>query len=172
AIIDPNPSYYQGASNPVDQVRWNEAMEFCRGMSEKTGKTYCLPTEAQWEYACQAGAKGEYCFGDSESQLKEYAWFGNNSRRETHLVGQKKPNQWGLYDMHGNVYEWCADWYGCYVLEKQRNPRGPSSGSFKVLRGGSWNSCPDVCRSAYRYNLYSPESLSSSLGFRVARTQG
>ncbi|MCX7046264.1 MAG: SUMF1/EgtB/PvdO family nonheme iron enzyme [Candidatus Sumerlaeota bacterium] len=170
AITGQNPSNFKSASNPVEQVNWDEATEFCRRISQKTGKTYCLPTEAQWEYACRAGANGKYCFGDSESQLGEYAWFDGNSESQTHPVGQKKPNQWGLFDMHGNVLEWCADWYGAYTAEKQRNPSGPGSGEYRVLRGGSWFNTPVLCRSAYRsYNT--PDYRLIFIGFRLARTK-
>ncbi|MCX7046265.1 MAG: SUMF1/EgtB/PvdO family nonheme iron enzyme [Candidatus Sumerlaeota bacterium] len=170
AITGQNPSNFKGANNPVEKVRWDDATEFCRRISQKAGKNYCQPTEAQWEYACRAGSNGRYCFGATESQLGEYAWFDGNSGSQTHPVGQKKPNQWGLFDMHGNVYEWCADWYGAYTAEKQRNPSGPSSGDFRVLRGGSWNRVPVRCRSAAR-GYSAPVSRNNYLGFRLARTE-
>ena len=128
-----------------------------------------MPTEAQWEYACRAGSTTRFCFGDQESQLGEYAWYNDNSGGATHPVGTKKPNAWGLYDMHGNVLEWCADWYdgGYYANSPLYDPTGPSGGSDRVTRGGSWNRRAWDCRSAYR-NAASPESRAHDVGFRVA----
>lgn len=134
---------------------------------------YSLPTEAQWEYACRAGTTTKYSFGDDESGLSEYGWWGGlsgdgNAKTEqyVHEVGQKKANPWGLKDMHGNVYEWCADWYGG-KLQGGRNPEGPSSGLYRVDRGGSWYDVGFSCRSASRYS-YSPGRRGMSLGFRLA----
>jgi len=105
AIMGNNPSTFQGAKNPVEGVSWNDAQEFCKKVSEKVAKTVRLPTEAEWEYACRAGSTTEYCFGDAENGLADYAWFSVNSGNTPHPVGEKKPNAWGLYDMHGNVWQ-------------------------------------------------------------------
>src|ERR1019366_6733194 len=110
-IMGKNPSRIKGAQNPVETVSWDDAMEFCKKLSQKTGKTVRLPTEAQWEYACRAGTKTRFSFGDKDEDLGDYAWYEKNSDGKSHPVGQKKPNGLGLYDMHGNVWQWCADWY-------------------------------------------------------------
>ena len=128
---------------------------------------YHLPTEAEWEYACRAGSTTKWCFGDSESQLGDYAWYDEEyGSGSTHPVGQKKPNAWGLYDMHGNVWEWCVDWKADYVNSSSSDPTGPSSGSSRVFRGGSWYYTARNCRSAYRH--FSPGSERYFLGFRVS----
>ncbi|MCX7045001.1 MAG: SUMF1/EgtB/PvdO family nonheme iron enzyme [Candidatus Sumerlaeota bacterium] len=167
AIMGTNPSNFKGANNPVDQVSWENAMEFCRKLSQKTGKKYSLPTEAQWEYACRAGSSAKYGFGDSESELGDYAWYSSNSGSQTHPVRQKKPNAWGLYDMHGNVWEWCSDWYAdSYSSSAITNPVGANQGSARVYRGGGWGLNADDCRSANRFRI-DPTSTDSILGFRV-----
>jgi len=172
AVMGSNPSYFKGADNPVEQVSWNDAVEFCKKLSAKTGKAVRLPTEAEWEYASRAGSKTAYCFGDSDSGLGEYAWYGNNSDSKTHPVGQKKPNAWGLFDMHGNVWEWCSDWYdeGYYGKSASDDPTGASSGSSRVLRGGSWLNSANFTRSATRPWLY-PSVTLNSYGFRVVFAQ-
>ena len=168
-ITGKNPSHFKDAKNPVEQVSWNDAKAFCDTLSQKTGQAFRLPTEAEWEYACRAGSQTAYSFGDSESQLGDYAWYDRNSGRRTHPVGGKRPNAWGLYDMHGNVYEWCGDWYDSdyYKNSPRKNPTGPSSGSSRVNRGGSWISSPWGCRSAFRYRG-TPGITFNYLGFRVA----
>jgi len=154
-------------------VSWTDAAEFCRKLSEKEGVEYRLPTEAEWEYACRAGTTTAYSFGDDESQLGEYAWIKENTwdagEKYAHTVGQKKPNPWGLYDMHGNMFEWCQDWLGKYPSGDVTDPVGPASGSHRVLRGGGWSLIARVCRSAVRYRL-TPSSRLSILGFRVLRS--
>jgi formylglycine-generating enzyme required for sulfatase activity len=141
AVMGMNPSQFKGPTNPVESVSWEDVVEFCRKLSEKTRRTVRLPTEAEWEYACRAGSKTRFSFGDSDSVLGEYAWWGrSNSGGKTHPVGQKRPNAWGLYDMHGNVWEWCADRYGPYSSETSVDPQGATSGGLRVMRGGSWNS--------------------------------
>ncbi|MCX7049160.1 MAG: formylglycine-generating enzyme family protein [Candidatus Sumerlaeota bacterium] len=167
-IMGQNPSKFIEANYPVDYVSWNDAMEFCRRLSQKTGKKYSLPAEAQWEYACRAGSRGKYCFGDSISELGDYAWYRENSNEQTHPVRQKKPNAWGLYDMHGNVLEWCADWYGEYSSGRTANPVGANQGSSRVYRGGSWDNGADFCRSAIRFKDV-PMLANLGLGFRVCR---
>jgi formylglycine-generating enzyme required for sulfatase activity len=166
AVRGTNPSFFMSATNPVDTVSWNDATEFCKKLSEKTRQAVRLPTEAKWEYACRAGSKTRFSFGDAEEGLGDYAWYRANSGSTTHPVGQKKPNARGLFDMHGNVWEWCADWYGDYPKGAATDPQGPASGRFKFLRGGAWHSSPSHCRSAPR-RISSPDIRSDRCGFRV-----
>ncbi len=172
-VMGSNLSKFKGPQNPVESVSWDDAVEFCRKLSalpaeKSAGYVYRLPTEAEWEYACRAGTKTKYSFGDSESELGDYAWYEENSGGTTHPVGGKKPNPWGLYDMHGNVYEWCQDWYGHYPGGKLTDPTGAASGSFRVSRGGcAWHFC-DFHRSANRTST--PDPKFSLLGFRVLRS--
>jgi len=170
AVMGTNPSKFKGPTNPVDSVTWDEAVEFCRRLSEKTGKTVRLPTEAEWEYACRAGTKTRFSFGDSDSVLGDYAWYKSNSGGKTNPVGQKKPNPWGLYDMHGNVWEWCADWYGDYPKGAVTDPQGPAAGTSRVLRGGSLLYDPKYFRSASRIRLTPPDTRAHDCGFRCAMT--
>ncbi len=154
----------------MEQVSWDDAQEFLGKLNlmEKTN-TYRLPTEAEWEYACRAGSTTRFCFGDEEAELEDYAWYEENSEGKTHPVGQKQPNAWGLYDMHGNVWEWCQDWYGDYPAGPVTDPRGPDTGEYRVLRGGSWGNDSRNLRSAVRdYN--NPDFRHYNFGFRVART--
>jgi formylglycine-generating enzyme required for sulfatase activity len=178
-VMTTNPSYFQGekikgdsSPHPVEQVSWNDAVEFCKRLSglpeeKKAGRVYRLPTEAEWEYACRAGSTTAYSFGESSQSLGDYAWFNGNGNFPTHPVGQKKPNAWGLYDMHGNVFEWCSDWYGQYPKGAVSDPVGPREGSFRVDRGGCWNYEVALCRSARRLGLI-PSLRSWSSGLRVA----
>ena len=147
-----NPSRFTGNSNrPVESVSWDDVQAFIEKLNAKEGGAmYRLPTEAEWEYAARAGSITAYSFGDDAKQLGEYAWYGDNSKGETHPVGQLKPNAWGLYDMHGNVWEWVQDWYGKYAAEAVMDPQGPSAGSARVGRGGGWSAGARFCRSAYR----------------------
>jgi formylglycine-generating enzyme required for sulfatase activity len=168
-VVETNPSLFKGdPRRPVENVSRNDAVEFCRRLSDLEDTEYRLPTEAEWEYACRAGSTSRWCFGDADAGLDEYAWYEGNSREETHPVGQKKPNAWGLYDMHGDVWEWCADWFDVYGETPQTDPQGPQSGSDRVIRGGSWSSRPRGCRSSFRDGV-SPEDRGGNLGFRVAR---
>ena len=176
-VTGANPSYFQGdeikgssSNHPVEQVSWEDAVEFCKKLSDlpeekAAGRVYRLPTEAQWEYACRAGSKTAYSFGESSKSLGDYAWFDVNS--QTHPVGEKKANAWGLYDMHGNVLEWCSDWYGEYPKDAVSDPRGPKEGSRRVDRGGGWYYEAADCRSANRVGL-DPSTHSIYFGFRVA----
>jgi formylglycine-generating enzyme required for sulfatase activity len=166
ALLGANPSKVKGATNPVESVSWIEATEFCKKLSEKTGKAVRLPTEAEWEYACRAGTKTRFFFGDSEKGLADYAWFDENSDKAPHPVGQKKPNAWGLYDMNGNVWEYGSDWSGKYAEGAATDPQGPDSGSMRVMRGGSWVRDWDACRSGARASCL-PDGRSDSIGFRV-----
>ena len=176
-VMGTNPSHFKGPQNPVEQVSWDEAVEFCRKLSalpaeKAAGYVYRLPTESEWEYACRAATRTEYSFGDGDSELGDYAWYKDNSGGTTHPVGEKKPNPWGLYDMHGNVFEWCQDWYGDYPSGAVTDPTGPSScslGSLRVNRGGGWNVDSEFCRSAFRFRG-SPDDRGSDLGFRVLRS--
>jgi len=178
-VMGKNPSHFQGAivgnenaDLPVENVSWDDAVEFCKKLSDlpeekKAGRLYRLPTEAEWENACRAGSKTAYLFDDEEGLLPEYGWFNRNSSNRTHTVGLLEPNAWGLYDMHGNVWEWCSDWYGEYPQGAVRNPTGPKVGSDRVCRGGSWNGVASYCRSALRY-WYVPSFRNNYLGFRLA----
>ena len=173
-VMGTNPSRFTGRQNPVDRVSWDDAVEFCRKLSalpaeKKAGYVYRLPTEAEWEYSCRAGTQTTYSFGDSESELGEYAWYYDNSERTTHPVGGKKPNPWGLYDMHGNVWEWCSDRYGNYPSGSVTDPTGATSGSYRVIRGGSWSDTSQYARSAGR-NRSSPDNRYNNMGFRVLRS--
>jgi formylglycine-generating enzyme required for sulfatase activity len=178
-VMGKNPSYFQvgelkrdSANHPVERVSWNDAVEFCKKLSElpeekAAGRVYRLPTEAEWEYACRAGSKSAYSFGDDPKSLDDYAWFDENSNEQTHPVGEKKANAWGLYDMHGNVWEWCSDWYGEYPLGAVSDPAGPNQGSYPVFRGGCWFYEAARCRSARRYRFF-PSLSDRILGFRLA----
>jgi formylglycine-generating enzyme required for sulfatase activity len=151
AINGTNPSLFSGSNNPVEKVSWNDAMEFCRKLSDQTGANYTLPTEAQWEYACRAGTTTAFSFGNDANQLGNYAWYNSNSNSTTHPVGQKQPNAYGLYDMHGNVWEWCLSRSKDYPYSETdgRNSLSDTSGA-RVLRGGSWDLLPVSCRCAFR----------------------
>jgi len=166
AVMGTNLSNFKGEANPVEQVSWNDAEGFCKKLSDKTRQAVRLPTEAEWEYACRAGTATAFSFGDADSVLGDYAWYSANSGNTTHPVGQKKPNAWGLYDMHGNVWEWCADWYGDYPKGAVTEPQGPASGTSRVLRGGSWVWDPEYCRSAKRRDD-TPDGRDYGCGFRV-----
>jgi formylglycine-generating enzyme required for sulfatase activity len=167
AVVGSNPSNWKEASRPVEQVTWNDATEFCNRLTQRAGKQVRLPTEAEWEYACRAGSTTRFCFGDSDGGLGEYAWFDGNSGNQTHAVGAMKPNAWGLYDMHGNVWEWCEDWYGSYPSGTVNDPTGRGSGRSRVMRGGSWDSDADYCSSASR-NGIDPSLRDLDIGIRVA----
>jgi len=166
-----NPYFDQNDTHPVVCVSWNDAVAYCKWLSQKTGESYRLPTEAEWEYACRAGTTTMWSFGDDEKELEKYAWYGENSEGKTHPVGEKLPNPWGLHDMHGNVWEWCEDdWVDSY----EKTPRDGTahqdkSSSRKVLRGGSWNSYSHRTRSSYR-DWNDPSDRSIAWGFRLLRT--
>lgn len=175
AVMGNNPSYFKGDPNlPVEQVSWDDVQEFIRKLNAKEGGTkYRLPTESEWEYVARAGTTTAYSFGDNPRQLGEYAWYYENSGSKTHPVGQKKPNPWGLYDMHGNVWEWVQDRYqdrySAYTSAVVTDPQGPSSGSGRVARGGSWNCSAHGCRSADRGYVV-PGNRHGFLGVRLLRT--
>jgi formylglycine-generating enzyme required for sulfatase activity len=169
-VTGQNPSRWKGEKNPVEQVRWSDAVKFCNKRSELEGLKPCydekkwtcdfsangyrLPTEAEWEYACRAGTTTDYFCGANPAALKDYAWFDKNAGGKPKPVGQKKPNPWGLYDMAGNVWQWCNDFYKVdyYKESPKQDPRGPANAQNKVVRGGAWRFPADNCRSGYRYN--------------------
>jgi formylglycine-generating enzyme required for sulfatase activity len=171
-VMRSNPSRYKGdLRRPVENVSWHEVQDFLRELAEKeAGKTYRLPTEAEWEYACRAGSAGAYCFGDDEARLREYAWYGEVTGRTTHPVGQLKPNNWGLYDMHGNVWEWVQDWYTEDYYKQRPNldpdPQGPEKGEGRVLRGGCFWIPQEGARCASRRRL-GPDACYDYIGFRI-----
>ena len=166
-VMGTNPSNWRGADLPVEKVSWDEAMEFCRLLSNKTGKTYTLPTEAQWEYAARGGKKADGTKYAGSNMIDAVAWYSDNSGSSTHPCGSKRANALGIYDMSGNVWEWCKDWYSSsYPSYDTNNPTGPSSGSYRVERGGSWGSDASVCRVADRGSC-SPGNRYYNLGFRV-----
>jgi len=166
-VMGVNPSEFKGRDLPVEQVSWDRAQGFCKKASEKTGLTVRLPSEAEWEHACRAGTKTTFYTGDSDTDLDRAAWHDKNSGNGTHLVGQKMPNVWGLYDMHGNVWEWCQDWYGDYSAEAATDPQGPKQGRYRVLRGGCWSRFRWFCRSAV-HGGHNPDGTDCFTGFRVA----
>jgi formylglycine-generating enzyme required for sulfatase activity len=166
-VMGTNPSGLKGRDRPVENVSWDDAQGFCKKASEKTGLVVRLPTEAEWEHACRDGTRTAFYTGDAETDLDRAAWYDKNSNRTTHPVGQKVPNAWGLYDMHGNVWEWCADWLGGYGAGAMTDPQGPAEGPSRVLRGGSWSCDPGGCRSAYRL-WATPDARLDLIGFRVA----
>jgi formylglycine-generating enzyme required for sulfatase activity len=191
AVMGRNPSRFRDPARPVENVTWEEAVEFCRRLSARTNRTVRLPTEAEWEYACRAGSDRRFSFGGDWKGLPEHAWYGGPASGGTHRVGQKAANARGLHDMHGNVLEWCSDWYvGSYRdasatdpcgpraeayqavrqhsqrRQRTRDPRGPLEGPYRVVRGGSWFDPPQYCRSACRRGV-APTYRSCCLGYRV-----
>jgi len=185
----PDPSHFKNPKNPLEQINWTDAALYCNERSLAEGLEPCydeetwqcnfsangyrLPTEAEWEYACRAGTNSKFSFADAQ-KLKSYAWFTENSSGKTHPVGQKKPNPWGLYDMHGNVAEWCNDFYSqsTYKQSPDKDPVGPAEGKERVIRGGAWNSSAEACRSSYRASDPSINDTclaSDAIGFRCVR---
>ncbi|MCL2598189.1 MAG: SUMF1/EgtB/PvdO family nonheme iron enzyme, partial [Paludibacter sp.] len=156
----------EGDNYPMYYVSWDEAQEFINRLNAATGKQYRLPTEAEWEYASRGGLQSAHFKYSGSNNLNEVAWYADNSAGSAHPVGTKQPNELGIYDMSGNVYEWCQDWYGQYSPSQQSDPVGPSMGSNRVLRGGSWDSFAVYCRVSYRRGI-PPGDRSINLGFRV-----
>ena len=170
-VIGSNPSHFSscGDNCPVEKVSWNDAQDFISRLNSRSGKWYRLPTEAEWEYAARSGGKSEKYAGGAD--VDSLAWYSINSGSKTHPVGQKQPNGLGLYDMSGNVWEWCADWHKYYSQSPRDNPEGPSSGSYRVLRGGGWFNDDARTRAAFR-NRNKPDDRDSGLGFRLALPRG
>ena len=168
SVMGSNPSGFKGSSLPVEQVSWDDAVSYCARLTVRelaagrieAGQAYRLPTEAEWEYAARAGTTGAHA-----GELGSMGWYEDNSGTKTHAVKGKQANGWGLYDMHGNVLEWCADWYGDYPSESVTDPTGATSGSDRVFRGGCWNFEARNCRSAYRFRFV-PGFRNFNLGFR------
>lgn len=167
AVMGGNPSYFLGCDNcPVENVSWDDVQKFIRKLNSLTGKKYDLPTEAQWEYAARGGSKSQGYMYSGSNDFEAAAWHGRNSGRRTHPVGTRSANEIGLHDMSGNVMEWCRDTYGSYYSTAVVNPHGPSTGSDRVLRGGSWKANSSYCRVTFRYN-YAPSNGGRNIGFRL-----
>lgn len=187
AVMGASPAHFNGGIYPVESVTFSQCVEFCNKLSEMENLTpaygfnngeifwnreadgYRLPTEAEWEYSCRAGSLQKYASGNKISGLRAIAWFRHNSTGGTHEVASRQPNNWGLYDMHGNVWEWCWNWSAAYPTRFAVDPEGPTKGSGRVIRGGSWDNMQNACRSA-NHNSAKPNFKASILGFRVART--
>ena len=169
AVMGSNPSNFKNCDNcPVEKVSWNDVQDFIKKLNQLTGKRFRLPTEAEWEYAARGGKRSKGYRYAGSNNLGSVAWYEKNSGSKTHPVGQKRPNELGLYDMSGNVWEWCSDWYGknYYGSSSSNNPTGPSTGERKVQRGGSWGDGATYCRVSDR-SSYEPADRSNRDGFRV-----
>ncbi|MBR4937095.1 MAG: formylglycine-generating enzyme family protein, partial [Bacteroidaceae bacterium] len=167
AVMGENPSYhFKGDNLPIENVSWDDCQEFIRKLNELTGKNFRLPTEAEWEYAARGGNKSRGYKYSGGNNVDDVAWYGGNSNYNTHPVGTKRANELGLYDMSGNVWEWCQDWYGSYSSSAQTNPTGLGSGSKRVLRGDSWGGRAWRCRLSFRGGV-NPDGRSGSVGLRL-----
>ncbi|MAE71033.1 MAG: serine/threonine protein kinase [Gemmatimonadetes bacterium] len=188
AVMGTEPGSFRGGADlPVENVSWLDALHFCNELSARAGldraytiigtsarwnrnaNGYRLPTEAEWEYACRGGTTTHFWPGDRDGVLRRIGWYSDNSANRTHAVGRKVANPWGLYDVHGNVWEWCWDLYGDYPSDPAVDPAGPSDGSARTIRGGGWNTVARQCRSASRHH-YDPDNYCNIIGFRVARS--
>lgn len=179
ALMGKNPSHFPGDPNrPVEKLSWYDAVAYCAALTKReqqgghlpSGYEYRLPSEAEWEYACRAGSTNLFSFGDSAAEADQYAWTLENSQSTTHPVGQKRPNAWGLYDMHGNVWEWCSDWYAPYPAMPVTDPLETVSNKFKVFRGGGWNQAVEFARASNRFGM-APSNGIHFVGFRIALSQ-
>ena len=167
AVMGSNPSYFKGSNLPVEQVSWEDCKTFIRKLNALTGKNFRLPTEAEWEFAVRGGNKSRGYKYSGSNTLSNVAWYGDNSSYKTHPVATKAPNELGIYDMSGNVYEWCSDWYSSYSSSSQYNPTGPFSGSRRVLRGCSWDFGAWFCRVSHRGYAH-PATRHHDRGLRLA----
>ena len=170
AVMGTNPSYFKGDNLPVEQVSWDNCLEFISKLNSLTGRKFRLPTEAEWEYAARGGRKSRGYQYSGSFNISDVAWYNGNSGNKIHPVGMKQANELGVYDMSGNVCEWCQDWYGSYVSSSQTNPLGANSGSFRVCRGGSWYFDTGNCRSSFR-SRGNPDTRSRYLGFRLVLSE-
>jgi formylglycine-generating enzyme required for sulfatase activity len=179
AVLGRNPSHFPGDPNrPVEKVTFYDASKYCAAVTEREraaghlppGYIYRLPTEAEWEHACRAGGTNLFSFGDDPSVADQFAWTGENSEAMTHPVGLKRPNAWGLYDMHGNVWEWCLDWFEPYPAAPVTDPVGPATSKYKVFKGGGWNQEVPFARSVNRF-MMAPSSGIHFVGFRLVLGQ-
>ena len=166
AVMGSNPSDFKSPDRPVEMVSWDDCQTFISKLNSLTGRSFRLPTEAEWEFAARGGNKNKGCKYAGGNSLSNVAWYDDNSGGETHAVKTKAPNELGLYDMSGNVWEWCQDIYGSYSSSAQTDPKGPSSGSYRVLRGGSWSYGATYCRVSSRDD-YSPDVGYRDFGFRL-----
>ncbi|MDR1974471.1 MAG: formylglycine-generating enzyme family protein [Bacteroidales bacterium] len=167
----PSSSYGVGDNYPMYYVSHDDIQSFLTALNQKTGKTYRLPTEAEWEYAARGGSQSQHYKYSGSDSIGDVAWYWDNSSETSHEVGTKAANELGIYDMSGNVWEWCSDWWGSYSSSSQTNPTGPASGSGRVHRGGGWHHDAPYCRVAYRYN-FAPSYSNNRLGFRLVLVSG
>ena len=170
AVMGSNPSNFTGTNLPVEKVSWDDCKTFIAKLNALTGKNFRLPTEAEWEFAARGGNKSKGYIYSGSNTIVDVAWYNSNSNWATCPVATKAPNELGIYDMSGNVWEWCSDWYGNYSSESQTNPTGPKSGSYRVERGGGWYSNARYCRVSYRGN-YSPNYINEYLGLRLCLSE-
>jgi formylglycine-generating enzyme required for sulfatase activity len=170
AVMDSNPSHFKGDKRPLENVNWASCQMFILTLSEITGYHFRLPTEAEWEYAARGGKKAHGCRYSGKNKAGGVAWFVDNSGNKTHNVKGKTKNELGLYDMSGNVWEWCADWYGNYAPGSYVDPQGPAEGTYRVLRGGCWNSNDWYCRVSNR-SFNNPDYAGNGYGFRLVLQQ-
>ena len=170
AVMGNNPSYFQGKSLPVENISWNDCKTFIVKLNALTGKTFRMPTEAEWEYAARGGSKSRGYKYSGSGNIDEVAWHKDNSEEKTHEVGTKRPNELGLYDMSGNVWEWCNDWYGDYSSASQTNPKGPDSGANRIGRGGGWWYYARGCRCSIRGD-FGPDFRNEFLGLRLCLSE-
>ena len=170
AVMGSNPSNFKGNNLPVENVSWNDCQTFINRLNSYTGRNFRLPTEAEWEFAARGGNYSRHYKYSGSNYISDVAWYDGNSGNRTHPIGTKQANELGLYDMSGNVYEWCSDWYGSYSSYSQNDPTGPNSGSYRVYRGGCWNNSARGCRSSSRC-FNAPGDRGDDLGLRLVLSQ-
>ena len=168
--VENNPSYFDGDNMPVENVSWDDCQEFISKLNAATGKHFRLPTEAEWEFAARGGNNSKHYQYSGSNKIGDVGWYCNNSEGETHDVATKEPNELGVYDMSGNVWEWCNDLFGGYISVSQTNPTGHLSGTYRVRRGGSWNDFAGRCRSSCRFSG-SPDDCDDRIGLRLALSE-